>query len=280
MYHLDLLREDFQNNSEKSQEIIRFLHKRKYYKAIEISNFCEGVVFDLKKSFSDEARLNEAYLLQKYFCLLKYLSIFWNRVELGHYYDSWWSLQDAIDTLRIIKKFYQPDSKTLNFLESNLTALESLYPYTLFSSLGFIVERYECGICNLNITDERCNHIQGEIYSGEMATSIAVELKKIDHLALVENPKDKRLAINIGDENPHFGIFRELIAIFDKNNYGPLDISNVVKSEFKVLDEKWKDIPRNSVCYCGSGVKYKKCCISNKYKKHVHVDFVISSMFC
>lgn len=278
MFGLELLNGHLAENGDKTIEILTLIDERRYDEAFQLSTSYTQEIESLKDSLSDHGQKNEAYILTVFYNLLSHVPMFWSRLEKREYYDSWWKLQDSLDAIRTLNKFYESESPVLKFFEEQLLAIESLYPYTLYSSPGYIVERFECSICGKDMDGDDCLHLKGELYLGEMAVAIARDLKDIDHFAIVTNPKNKRLAIG-SDDNPQFELFRELTEHFDKNHNSPLGFSNVRKVEFMRPDEKWQKLPRNEKCYCSSGKKFKNCCINNKEIRHVHVDFVGAHIF-
>lgn len=258
----------------KTNEILRKIDNRDYYSAITQCNEIKEQLSEIKsKSLNGEGK-NEAFLLERFFTLLLVLAKFWNSIENESYYESWCFLQDCIDNLKIIKKFNTNNNKTLKHLEKQLKHIELIYPYKLFSSIGFIAEGYTCSICGLETSDDDCPHIQGELYAGEIAYSIGTKIKDIDHVAIVETPENKRLVLNMSNDLPEFYIFRLLVDDFKSKKITPLGFSHLIVTYFDTPDNDWMKLPRNSICFCGSGKKFKKCCIDKKNKKRMHVDFL------
>lgn len=88
-------------------------------------------------------------------------------------------------------------------LEEHLLRLEALeqlvFPPQVFASLGAIVERQLCSICEADY--ELCSHIAGRPYWGEFCNARQEKLK-LDHVAIVETPADKRCRVthfNVAD---------------------------------------------------------------------------------
>jgi hypothetical protein len=52
-------------------------------------------------------------------------------------------------------------------------------------------------------------------------------------------------------------------------DFGKLDFKKKV-----VKNPDFRKIGRNEPCYCGSGKKFKKCCISKEFIETDHVDIV------
>ena len=74
-----------------------------------------------------------------------------------------------------------------------LEAIEQLvFPSQVFVSSGMIVNHQECSICGEEYED--CEHLIGKPYMGIYCNIVAQDLK-LDHVAIVENPADKRCRI-------------------------------------------------------------------------------------
>lgn len=199
---------------------------------------------------------------------------YWNKIMQKEYEESWGLLQNAIDSLRTINKFsFINKTKVFSFLEKQLQALEILYPYRLFSSIEAVVEKIECSICKKNMYSLECNHIKGELYRGQVAFGIINEIKDILSVSLVENPANKRCVMKAIDDKPiQFPCVEYLAQLVNSRKINPFMISHTVKSTLKepVFMEK---ISRNSPCPCGSGKKYKKCCLEKTIDKQ-HIEII------
>lgn len=64
-----------------------------------------------------------------------------------------------------------------------------LFPKMIFTSIGGIISSSECSICNESY--EKCNHVKGRFYMGEMCVRVIKEID-MEELSIVENPADKR----------------------------------------------------------------------------------------
>lgn len=259
-------------------DALRVINDRKYELVPKIVDKAKYYLQEKKAMTQVELELNEFYVLKVHFQLLSSVAEYWRDVEMKQYYDSWWKLQDALDSIRSLKKFGYGAGKSVKFFEGQLLSLEKIYPYKLFSSMGFIVEHYECSICGLDMDGDDCMHLKGELYAGEMALAVAKEIKGIDHIAFVEKPKNKRLVVFHDDSSPVFEVFQLMIKNFGKQ-LNPLGFSSAVITEFMRPNDNWVKQGRNTKCYCGSGNKYKKCCKKQSRMKQMHVDFVVHSIF-
>ena len=82
----------------------------------------------------------------------------------------------------------------LAFHYQRLEAIEQLvFPPQVFVSVALIVDRQECSICGDEYED--CAHLIGKPYMGEFCSVIMGGNAKIDSVAIVENPVDKRCRI-------------------------------------------------------------------------------------
>ena len=78
-------------------------------------------------------------------------------------------------------------SKKLEMIEN------IIFPPQLFLSIGLIVENQKCSICHKEYED--CDdHIEGKPYMGEIC-SLIIKKPKIDHMAIVQNPANKKCRI-------------------------------------------------------------------------------------
>ena len=242
-------------------------------KIIDIKNY-EKTLIESKSNAdkSDENYLNDLFVIRCYLSFfISYLEL-WDSLYKGEFADSWDKLQDALDILRTIKKF--SDIK-LSFFENQLLELEKGYPYKMFVSPGFFVERFECSICNNDVLSPDCKHLAGELYMGELAKRIPKGLKKIDHIGFVENPEDKRFKVDIDSNESSFDIIRYISKMLKDGTLTPLRFKEFKFKKIKRPKSSLPQISRNEKCPCGSEIKYKRCCLNKEYIKQDHCDIVV-----
>ena len=97
---------------------------------------------------SDEPYLNDMFALTKYLDLFLEYGKLWENIFGQHFSDSWSSLQNTLDLLRLIKKF---SAINIQFFENQLIELEQTYPYNVFFSIGASVEFFR-------VQHLRCKH--------------------------------------------------------------------------------------------------------------------------
>ena len=71
-------------------------------------------------------------------------------------------------------------------------------------SAGILYKRAMCSICDLDMLDEKCNHVPGDTYDGKTCILIPDE-PEIDHVSITDSPKDPRcLLTSIGTPKKEF----------------------------------------------------------------------------
>ncbi|WP_322015283.1 YecA family protein [Paraburkholderia sp. J12] len=227
-------------------------------------------VREIHASSPDEV-LNDIFILETYVTFFRSYGRIWRKISEGRYSESWRALQDASDSLRVIRRL---SGFTLTSLVEQLFALESLYPYKIFASCGFVVERFECSICGNDIDSFECNHRKGELYRGQMAYGIAKNILEIDHVALVENPVDKRCVVSIQDNAPGFSGVQYLRDAFNQKHLSVSNFGGVAWGKKLVPNSEYTLPGRNEPCYCRSGKKFKRCCIDKKFREIDHAEIL------
>ncbi|WP_157492528.1 hypothetical protein [Flavobacterium sp. TAB 87] len=73
-----------------------------------------------------------------------------------------------------------------------------LFPNFHFQSVGGLIKKSHCSICNLKSGD--CDHIKGKLYFGELCTRIITEME-LEEYSLVENPANKHCRVISIEQN-------------------------------------------------------------------------------
>ena len=225
---------------------------------------------------ASEQELNELFVLRTYIQFLISYANYWETLIEKKYSNSWNTLQDSIDKLRIVKKFAteNEDSKPLSFFENQLVNLEKLYPYNIFFSIGAVVDYYECSICGKDIDSDTCPHFKGELYGGVMAVAIARNIRELNHVSMVKHPADKRCMVKYDDDGEQFKLVEYLSSLVQDKRLKPFDFGELRFTNKSIPNPDYIKIGRNQKCFCGSGLKFKHCCINKKQVISGHVDVV------
>jgi hypothetical protein len=219
----------------------------------------------------NDDHLADLFVLDRYVELCSIYGALWQSIIQQRFSASWNALQDALDSLRLIKRFSQID---VLFFEDQLLALEQAYPYKVFFSVGMTVKMFECSLCGKDIDSEACLHRRGHLYSGEMAYGIARAVAELDHVSVVTRPEDKRCVASFEDTAEQFGLIRY---VSELTASGQLRISDFTRLHFSkriVRNPHYVKVGRNCPCFCGSGKKFKRCCISKEVLEGDHAEVV------
>jgi len=217
--------------------------------------------------------LDDLFVLRRYADLAEAHFKTWKSIINGEFTLSWISLQDGLDAIRHIKKFshLQPP-----LYEQQLLGLEKIYPYTFFASVGLMVDCYICNICGFDIDSFECPHVVDELYNGTLAQGIPNNVTGMDHVSIVENPKDKRCVVEYEDNSEHFSLLQYLSNALRAEKFRISSFRDVEISKRKVFNPDYVSLGRNEKCYCGSGIKFKKCCIAERELVIDHFDLIFS----
>lgn len=221
------------------------------------------------------AYLDDLFVLE---CAIDFLEAYgriWQCIVDGKFGTSWLRLQDALDLLRIIRKFSRVDT---DHFEAQLTELERAYPYNVFFSVGMTVGFFECSICGIDIDSLSCPHRSGQLYGGKLAKAVARDIKEINHIAMVANPADKRCVVIYEDTSDAFKVVRLLSDALESRCMRVSQFSGLKFSRRVPGLMKEPHLGRNQPCHCGSGKKYKRCCMERDRSRDNHVDIVLTQL--
>jgi hypothetical protein len=119
--------------------------------------------------------------------LLNHLQL-WLLVKADRMEEAWDQVVEAQDSVQIALRFVQ--SELLQHWYMELLALEKLlFPPQQFVSSSHTFGYAECSICG-KIYGE-CEHVAGRLYMGRMCGKRIKEIGAVDHVAIVDHPRDK-----------------------------------------------------------------------------------------
>jgi len=139
-------------------------------------------------------------------------------------------------------------------------------PYGI--SPGIIIKRACCSICQTKVGVRwPCGHISGEIYGGELCVQDIKEWE-VTEVSMVERPASLLLANHKERMLDRAEKFTELAEKLP-SPYTPWLLESVTDLK---LHPSYLDAGRNAKCPCGSGKKFKRCCIHGHPKiKHWNI---------
>lgn len=147
----------------------------------------------------NEQYANQFFHMQCMINTLKSFLFMWIQLKENDFENSWKSLVDSQEYLAIALKINSYEG-ALNLQKSLKSAEELLFPkWEKYLSCGFIETVGKCSICHNLFTI--CDHIENEIYMGNICRRIDRKIVEIDHLALVSHPRDRRcITIKMSDD--------------------------------------------------------------------------------
>ncbi|MCX7070527.1 MAG: SEC-C domain-containing protein [Gammaproteobacteria bacterium] len=225
---------------------------------------------ELYRGAPDEV-LDDIYVLECYVRMFGEYGYLWHQIANSNFSESWRTVQNVFNIIRQIKRFSTID---VSAIEDQLYALETLYPYKIFFSMGAVVDYFECSICGHDIDSFECAHRGGELYRGQMAVAIARNIVQLDHVAMVERPVDKRCVITYKNDAPQFSVVRYIANLLSTRSLSVLCFAGAVWGKGIVQNQQHIEMGRNERCYCDSGKKYKKCCIGKASVEQDHVQIM------
>lgn len=185
------------------------------------------------------------------------------------YYDAWVLLERVEIALGALNRHFESrdDEFKLEFIRKKLGQFQALFPYKLFLSPAFLYKEVACSICGSPISIRTsCGHRIGEIYDGEECVRLIKALELLE-VSVVENPVQKYSVVFLTKAGTDGGSPDD-----DHYDYSALQSAMILLREpFDEWDLQWttrtyrhssfRHVGRNESCPCGSGKKYKACCL-------------------
>ncbi|HDI3268953.1 TPA: SEC-C domain-containing protein [Vibrio cholerae] len=260
---------------QQGKSILSLIDTSGFNEAIEKAELVLKSLDELKRISHISSEKNKIYIESVLFRIYRNVAYFWRCALQHEFYNAWCHLQDALDSLRQLKRFCSEIPLSAQFFERQLPSIEDVYPYSLFSSIGGFVEHYECSICGKDMDSIECEHIKGELYDGDIAYAIIRNFTEIDHVSIVEKPADKRCVLNPDDNQPGMLPMKHIVEHISDRKLTPLSFREILRIEYEKTNDAFVQLSPNSMCFCGSNRKFKKCCSGKRTLKHAHFEFVV-----
>lgn len=164
-------------------------------KVVECEHYLQ-VIKSYKKQVIDkgvEALANELFHMQCMVNANRSSLLMWIALKEEKFNDAWSDLVDAQEYISIALKI--KDYEGVRNLEKRLQgAEESIFPgWSLYNSPGFVETIGNCSICGELFS--LCEHVENQIYMGQLCQRIDRKIVRVDHSAFVQNPRDRRCII-------------------------------------------------------------------------------------
>lgn len=149
-------------------------------------------LLDLKRKYVESGLENEANLV---FCIEQSLQSVEYELQMlvdikeDRMSEAWSNLVNAQVTYgTVVRNCPFERESTVGFIARLEEYEKLLFPPMFFSSIGGIIKKSHCSICNENYSN--CNHIKGKLYNGELCVRVITEME-IEEVSLVEEPASK-----------------------------------------------------------------------------------------
>lgn len=178
-------------------------------------------------------------------------------MKTGKYEEAWTHLDSSEMLLSFLSQNFnlgiEEDKYHLVFIAKMIKEYQKLFPYQYFFSRECVIKSERCSICGEQISLRKsCGHRVGKVYMGEQCFHEITDFE-FKGVALVKNPYDKYTYVKPEGKEYNYGMI-EMLMSGVKHPYDEFWVE--VK---KVKRPEYKDVGRNDLCPCGSGMKYKKC---------------------
>jgi hypothetical protein len=244
----------------------------------------------LKKYKAESVKKNDQEQAKQIWCYEQILNIQKNylsafqKMKDVFFFEAWGLLEQVEIGLHFLEPHFKRDYKNdyflIDFIEKHTKQFQSIFPYKLFLSPAYLYLEKVCSICKKVVSIwNPCGHKKGEIYDGEMCVH-EITKAEILELSVVPNPVQKYSVLFIKKSET-----KEQI---DHYNYEIIQYAiNGLKTPFDEWEVRWmrvrhphtlfSHVNRNDYCPCGSGKKYKNCCLPNpRGVLRPHVEFLFS----
>ena len=184
-------------------------------------------------------------------------------IASSHFKEGWDLLERCQIEINSLDKHFneQGNEFGIEHIRVHSSQLRGAYPFRIGFSPGVLRKRIRCSICNFQLSlRRRCNHVNGEIYDGEMCHNI-IEQAKILHISLVDNPRHQYAVIfPEGSDDTRLSHLKELMCSLGT----PWRCWDCTQETRRTYPTKNSQVRRNEPCPCGSDRKYKRCCLSKE----------------
>lgn len=222
----------------------------------QIQNVLDNAISDNNEEVS-----NYYWCLKTIFMIQKTFLKAFNDMKAERYEEAWRNLDSADIMLSGLTQNFDikvgNDKYHLVFISRILREYQKTFPYHHFFSRECVIKSEKCSICGKRVLLRKpCGHKLGKLYMGKQCQHVITDLE-MKAIAIVTKPFDKYTYVNIPNKEYDYGMVKMLISEIN-SPYESFWIETVKKKK-----PEYEKIGRNSICPCGSGLKYKRCHLGN-----------------
>ncbi|HWD38304.1 MAG TPA: hypothetical protein VG944_05610 [Fimbriimonas sp.] len=128
-------------------------------------------------------------------------------VKSHDFHGAWNKLIDTEEYIELTHKAAGDHIDLSNLSRQAKEAERTIFPsFTYFSSWGVVIRGGKCTVCGNSFSD--CEHAEGKVYWGKLCVRVQFEVVKMDHMAYVTNPRDRRcITTEVSDNGKMHEIF-------------------------------------------------------------------------
>jgi hypothetical protein len=164
----------------------------------------------------------------------------------------------------------------LRLIQKYTEQFQCLFPYALFLSPAYVEKERRCSICDAVASlRSSCEHDLGEIYDGVMCLH-RITMAELIEISFVTEPVQKYSVLfmknpKTGQQVDHYDYFA--VSYVVKALANPFHGWSIERTTMRHPHSRYRHVGRNSACPCGSGDKYKACCLREEGVLRPHMNF-------
>lgn len=206
---------------------------------------------------NDNDLANEGWIYESsLWCIRSYIKVF-NLLRAGRYYDAWCLLEQIeirFATLFRNNEWIDLEETGLRRISQMVGQWQSLYPYKLFLSPGFVCKKKVCSICGEQITlRKRCLHRKGYLYNGQMCAHSLQDMS-VKEISIVTYPVQKYSVLSPETQN-----YKQLKYVIDRVAK-PFDFWESELTKKAYPRHRFNLTSPEDDCPCQSGREFRICC--------------------
>lgn len=169
------------------------LQQEQIDKLVKLKSRIKGFKYGAIKAGNEDATNTLFHLQCGLNAQISFLTM-WILLKKGEYYDAWDALIDAEEYISIAIRAADGGVGLDDFMDRLRSVEQVVFPgYGIYSSCGAIILGGRCTICGKPFSE--CDHIEGVVYWGQLCIRVKWEIVKLDHVAVVEEPRDRRCVV-------------------------------------------------------------------------------------
>lgn len=250
-------------------EIEQFLKKQNQIFPDDIIREIEQKRAEAIKAQNEE-EANEYWRLAVIYYVQKGYITMYNMVRSKNYRMAWETLRQTDMQLVTLGRNFSigtslDDPYHLVYIRDMLNKYELLFPYEIFVCRESLIKEQKCSICGETVKLRGgCNHVPGKIYMGELCMHETTDFEYKD-LKAVRDPFDKFEILEPYEpkEMTYSFAMLEMLMGSLRSPYEYWEVE-IVRDK----NPEYARVGRNDKCPCGSGKKFKHCCMNDEKKMY------------